>query len=275
MQTQTGLAEVNGTQLYYEAAGEGAPVVLVHGFSLDHRMWDDQFEAFAQQLQVIRYDLRGFGRSALPDGGAYAHQDDLKGLLDHLGLSQAHLVGLSLGGAIAIDFALAYPTRVRSLVLVDAVLRGFQWSPEQSALDGAIWKTAARSGIAAAKAQWLGHPLFAPAQANAHAAPHLTRIVGDYSGWHFVNDDHQRHEDPPASQRLEEMTAPTLIVVGERDLPDFRRIAELLLQIPKAHKVVLPLAGHMSNMEAPGQFSDIVLEFLAKVPPDQSGPAVA
>ena len=92
------IAEVNGTRLYYEMSGSGDPIVLIHGFTFDVRMWDDQVQAFSQQYQVIRYDVRGFGRSALPTEQAYARVDDLKALLDHLGIAGAYLLGLSMGG---------------------------------------------------------------------------------------------------------------------------------------------------------------------------------
>ena len=109
MQIQQGFADVNGTRLYYEMVGSGHPLVLVHGFTLDTRMWDDQFEMFAGRNQVVRYDLRGFGKSALPTTEPYSHPDDLRALMTHLGIEHAFIIGLSLGGAVAVDFAVTYP----------------------------------------------------------------------------------------------------------------------------------------------------------------------
>jgi pimeloyl-ACP methyl ester carboxylesterase len=126
MQIQTGFAELNGTRLYYEVAGSGAALAFVHGFSLDTRMWDDQFEAFAERYRVVRYDARGFGKSALPGSEKYMHAADLKALLEQLGIDRASVVGLSMGGGIAIDFALTYPEATRALVLVDSTLGGFR-----------------------------------------------------------------------------------------------------------------------------------------------------
>jgi 2-succinyl-6-hydroxy-2,4-cyclohexadiene-1-carboxylate synthase len=192
-------------------------------------------------------------------------------LLDQLGIARAHVVGLSLGAAIAVNFALAYPGRVLSLGLTDAVLHGFRWSAELSAIDGAVWQAVATGGIAAAKERWLNHPLFAPARANPQAASRLARIVSDYSGWHFVNDDPHRQAERPAIDRLGEISVPTLVVVGERDLPDFHAIAETLAQgIGGARRVVLPNVGHMANMEAPQQFNAAVMEFLAPPPHGQA-----
>ena len=142
--------EVNGTQLYCEETGAGPALVLIHGFTLDTRMWDDQFGLFAEHYHVIRYDLRGFGQSAVPADTLYAHFDDLKALFDALGIEQAHLVGLSKGGGVALDFALAFPAYVRSLVLIDSILGGFSWSAEGSARDELVWQQAQSGGISAA-----------------------------------------------------------------------------------------------------------------------------
>ena len=268
MSEMQGFATVNGARLYYEVAGEGHPLVLVHGFSLDTRMWDAQFEMLAQHYRVIHYDLRGFGKSALPTGESYAHHDDLKVLLDHLGIAHAYLLGLSLGGAITVEFTLVYPQVTRALILVDTVLWGFQWSAEQSAMDGAIWAQARESGGQAAKELWLNHPLFGPARRNPAVASRLAQIVSDYSGWHFIHSDPGRAPDPPAARRLDQICVPTLVIVGERDLPDFRRIADTCeQQIVNAHKVILPDAGHMSNMEAADRFNETVLGFLANIEP--------
>lgn len=260
---EQGIAEVNGTRLFYEIAGSGHPLVLIHGFALDTRMWDDQFEAFARQYRVVRYDMRGYGNSVSPTEESYSHTDDLKALLEHLGIDRTYLVGLSRGGAVAIDFALAHPEATSALVLVDPVLGGHSWSQEAARTDEAVWETAAKSGIEAGKAQWLAHPLFAPSREKPEVAARLGRIISDYSGWHLINTDPGRYPDPPAAQRLHEIDTPTLIVVGERDLPDFHAIADTLQQIPNACKVVLPGVGHMCNMENPSRFNAIVLDFLA------------
>src|SRR5947208_6867645 len=110
-QAKAGFIEVSGTSLYYEEMGEGHPLVLIHGGYMDRRMWDDQFAIFAEQYRVIRYDVRGFGKSALPTV-PYADRQDLYELLTALGVQSAYLLGLSLGGVIAVDFALEHPTIV-------------------------------------------------------------------------------------------------------------------------------------------------------------------
>lgn len=263
MQIRHDVAYLNGTRLYYEIAGSGQAVVFLHGFTLDMRMWDDQFIPLAQRFQVIRYDLRGFGKSDPPSDQIYSHANDLNFFLDHLGIDQAHLIGLSKGGAVALDFALEFPTRAKSLVLIDTVLGGYHWSQEASARDGLVWQRAREGGIPAAKESWLSHPLFAPAQRQPAIAARLAQIVEEYSGWHFIHHNPERGIEPPAAQRLAELSLPILAIVGAHDLPDFRQITELVYQqAPNAKKMVVPGVGHMANMEAPELVTEAVLAFL-------------
>jgi pimeloyl-ACP methyl ester carboxylesterase len=120
---ESGYMPVSGGKLYYEAAGAGEPLVFVHGFTLDTRMWDDQWDVFASKYRVVPYDVRGFGRSDLP-GGAYANYIDLDAVVQHLGLQRPHVVGLSMGGGIAVDYAASFPDGLRSLTLIDSTLAG-------------------------------------------------------------------------------------------------------------------------------------------------------
>src|SRR5438552_13915178 len=128
-QLQKGFAEVNGTSLYYEVAGEGHPLVLNHGGLVDHHLWDDQFEEFARHFKVIRYDIRGFGDSGMLKSGMepYSMERDLYALLQFLGIEKTYVLGLSMGGALAIDFTLQYPEMVDALITVGAGLSGFAY----------------------------------------------------------------------------------------------------------------------------------------------------
>lgn len=264
MSDASGVADVNGTRLYYESAGTGTPLVLVHGRGLDLRMWDDQLAPFAQKYRVVRYDVRGFGKSALPAETPFRHADDLHALLGHLDIPNAHVVGLSMGGRIAVDFALLYPTSALSLVLVDASLDGVAYDDAWNASLDAIAKRARREGPQAGNEMWLEHELFAPAREQADCHAKLGQIVRDSSGWIWVNDTPLKAMVPPAAERLGEVRAPTLVVVGDRDLPDFQRVADkLATEIAGARKLVLHGAGHMSNMEQPAEFNAAVLKFLA------------
>lgn len=124
------IAEVNGTRLAYIVSGKGDPVALIHGFALDMRMWDPQLAGLEDRYRVVRYDLRGFGRSAVPDGSEYVASQDLATLLDFLKIERAALVGFSFGGTVAVHFALDFPDRITSLILIDSVVGGCCLRPQ-------------------------------------------------------------------------------------------------------------------------------------------------
>ncbi|HEY6409590.1 MAG TPA: alpha/beta hydrolase, partial [Ktedonobacteraceae bacterium] len=148
---------VNGTHLYYERAGSGHPLVLIHGFTLNTQMWDDQFAVFARHYDTIRYDTRGSGQSAVPTEEPFTEVDDLRALLDALGVSRTFVLGLSRGGGVAIDFALVYPERTCALVLVDPALGGWNWSEAFSQSMRELEVTAQTQGVDMARQRWLAH----------------------------------------------------------------------------------------------------------------------
>lgn len=260
----TGHVEVAGTRLWYEAAGSGDPVVFLHAFTLDARMWDAQFESLGRTHRVIRYDARGFGRSAPPRAGeAYSHHDDLAALLERLGAPRAVLVGHGMGGRFALDFAASHPGRARGLVLADTVIAGWPWS--RAFLEGYAPVVAAgrRGDVAAAKRAWLAHPVFGPAREQPAAMTRIERMVADYSGWHFVNEDPATAVAPPTLGRLAELDVPALVLVGERDLPDFRQMADRAAGDLRARLVVVSRAGHHTPLEAPADVTAAIAGFLA------------
>jgi pimeloyl-ACP methyl ester carboxylesterase len=266
---ESGFTNVNGTNLYYEIAGSGEALVLIHGWSFDSRCWDDQFDVFAQKYRVLRYDLRGFGRSELPKlGHSYSHTNDLLALLDSLGIKRAHVLGHSFGGKIAIDFILHYPDRTISLILPDAAMDviGLKVSKELSDWIGNTWRAGRKSGIDKAKEIWIkGSPL-APAMRNSRASAKVKKMIDEYSGWHWVNDDPSISPESYPVERLSEIKVPTLIIVGELNPYDYHYIADLQKQyIPNSIKIVLPNAGHALNIENPKKFNEIVLKYLLKL----------
>lgn len=263
---ESGYANVNGTRLYYEMAGAGTPVTLVHGMSLDLRMWDDQFAVLASDYRVIRYDARGFGKSDTPPPEPYSNSRDLLSLLDSIGIERAHMVGLSMGGRTVIDFVIDNPGRALSLVPVDSGAPGV---PPVSGIRervAVIGKTANDVSVAAAMELWCSDDLFAPGMSNPRSAPALNEIVREYSGWHWTSGMSNVDRDKNTLQSLATIPVPTLVILGELDLLDFHASADAMEeQIPGARKAVIPNAGHMSNMEAPAAFNDLLLEFLAGV----------
>ena len=223
-------------------------------------MWDAQFAAWARVRRVIRYDRRGTGRSAPPGAEPYMHWEDLRGVLDQLGVERTALVGMSQGGAVAIDFALTYPERVDALVIVGGFPSGNRFSDE---FRDSFVRMQEVDDADAAKRMWLAHPLFTCGLANAATADKLRTIIDEYSGYHFLYRDPALRMKPPAVGRPGEIRAPTLVVVGEHDIPDMQRAADLLTQgIAGARKVVIAGAGHTVNMERPAEFNRVVEEFL-------------
>lgn len=252
-----------GGRLYYEIAGDGEPVVFLHGFGLDYSMWDPQWAAFARRYRAIRYDLRGYGRSSLPKG-PYSHTDDLAALLDTLDVKSAHLVGLSMGGRIALRVAVREPARVRSLTLVDTALDGYAWSDDWLNRWRRMTQVSKQGDDAGARALWWQHPLFDPARERTDAADLLQTMIARYSGWHWRNQDPDLGHSSSAP-RMSAISVPTLILVGERDLPDFQLIAQrAAAELPNATLREIAQAGHMANMEAPREFNELVLEHLQR-----------
>jgi 3-oxoadipate enol-lactonase len=262
MSSRGGPLAVDRGVLYYEVTGAGPPVVFLHGFGLDCRMWAPQWQALSSQDRWARYDSRGFGRSSLPQPSPYAHEHDLHALLLHLDALPAHVVGLSMGGRFALRFALGYPAAVRSLVLVDSALDGHRWSEPWRAEWAAITALAQAGDIEGARQRWLAHALFSPARANSAVVPLLASMVQAYSGWHWHSADSARIPAPSCAERLAEIKAPALVVVGEHDLPDFQQIAARLgTGLQRAKQLVVPGAGHMVNLEAPDAFNLALGEF--------------
>ena len=251
--TRTDRLPVSGADLYFEVDGSGPAVVLVHGFSLDARMWDEQVPALRDIATVIRYDVRGFGRSSLPEPDVlYAQSADLVALLDHLDVADAVLVGLSMGGLIVLHTAVIAPSRVRGLVLLDALLDEVEWDAESDIAMDAAAAAAVNDGTAEAKAVWLQHPLFAPARRNPELASRLARQVEPYTCFHWTHTDPRAPLEPSPYAKLEQISAPTTVVIGELDVPCFHEMASVLARrIPDARLITVPDAGHMVNLEAP------------------------
>ena len=259
----TAVLERPGARLVYEVAGDGPAVVLIHGFGLDMRMWDPQVGPLADGFRVVRYDCRGFGASGPFDPAVpYTHAGDLVALLDHLDIGEAVLAGLSFGGRVALQAALADPARVRGLALLDAVLDGVPWDPESArALDDVAWRVQ-EAGVRAGREAWLAHPLFAAARERPDLAAALAAMVAGYPGQHWLGQDPHRETRPPIDV-LEGICVPALVAVGERDVPGFREMSAVLARrIPGAAYRVVAGAGHMVNMEQPAAINDLLISFV-------------
>ncbi len=269
VEVQSGYAEVPGGRLYYEIAGFGDALVLIHGNAGDRRHWDHQFDALARHLRVVRYDIRGYGKSSLPaEGEPYTAHEDLAALLDHLDISKAHIGGWSGGSGIAADFVLAYPQRAASLISIGPWVMEYS-SPAAQSLSAdldAIRSALAEGGPAAAVDAWMQAPFFAATICDSAAGAEFRRIAGNYSWWAFSHSSPQRVLEPNAIERIGEIQAPTLILTAEHDIPACLEIADLLDQsVPDSRKLSMTGAGHLLHMEKPEEFNRHVIDFLRSV----------
>lgn len=256
-------AESNGP-LHVEARGRGAAVVLIHGGQLDCRMWDEQLALYAKTCRVVRYDVRGYGQSP-PAKSVYSDVDDLSSVLDREHIDRAHLVGLSLGGRIAIDFALTHPERVASLVLAGPGLSGFQWKEDDDARFWALTEAAQSLGPEGVTQLWLEDPLMAPAMEHPEIAKRVHELALDNAHCWLDNPLLGRPLKPRAATRLAELRAPVLLIIGTRDVPSIHAIADkLCAEVRGVRRVDIDGAGHMVNMERPAEFDRAVLQFLAE-----------
>jgi pimeloyl-ACP methyl ester carboxylesterase len=259
--TQSGTAEVNGTRLYYETAGEGPAIVLVHGGLVDSRLWDDQMKTFSKHHRVVRYDLRGFGRSAAAPE-PFSHVEDLRALMDYLKIERASVVGLSLGGIIVSDFALEHPERVERLVLVGAGLRGDKQPPDKAAMKA---YEAASKGIAEEFVNvTMKSGLYAAVREGTPAYARLRQMMlENFKAVSTLRPGFLQYPVPETIERLGSIRAPTLVVIGGEDAQSLKNVADTLTAgIPGARKVVIPAASHHPPVERPKEFNKAVLSFL-------------
>lgn len=216
-------------------------LVFLHGFSLDHRMWEPQIEEFSSKFNVLVYDLRGYVKSSMPNQN-YSHYDDLFHLLNHLDIKQVHLIGLSMGGRVVIDFTLEHPEFVKTLTVADSSLGGYK-----STVDFSI---KVENDMQKAREKWLSHKVFEYTNKSPQLANKLKLILNDYSGWHWLNGNKYEQVIPDAKDRLHEITCPTQILVGEHDLEYFKNIGQYMHErITHSNYQLVPNSGHMSNLE--------------------------
>ncbi len=268
--------DTDGIATFYEDSGQGPAVVLVHGHSADLRLWELQAPALVQAgYRVVRYDVRGHGRtSASPTGYTWQNYAlDLRDLLDRLAVPRAHVVGLSMGGGIALQFALDFPERVSSLGLVDSALPGFDYSPEYAgAIEELVATVRVEGPRAAFERLWLTHPLFDGVRRFPERFELLRTMALAYAAADYLDETPLRASAyaPPERQavdRLAELRAPTLVLMGELDIPDFQLIAEVLVgNIAGARLQVIADSGHIPPLEQPEAFNQALVGFLNGVP---------
>ncbi|GCF10028.1 alpha/beta fold hydrolase [Dictyobacter arantiisoli] len=268
-QKETGFLGHEGARLYYETAGTGYPLLLIHAGIADSRMWDEQVAVFAEQYRVIRYDLRGYGATEVPAGPISNHADAAN-LLRHLHVEKAHVLGISFGGLVALDFSLAYPELVASLILVAPSVSGqkpseseLQFSDEENAY---LEKGDLAGATELNLRMWVDGPQRTPEQ----VAPAVRERVHQMQMHAFNIPMPEEAEGipltPPAILRLNEIHVPTLLMVGDLDIPArLALVDELASAISGAQQVLISGVAHMVSMEKPEEFNRLVLHFLGQL----------
>ena len=264
-------AKVNGIEIAYEVYGEGFPLVLAHGYTASKEMWDSQTGPFSERYRVVVYDVRGHGESEAPpvDDPGYTIDTlvaDQKALMAHLGIEQAFVGGLSLGGMIAMRFALTHPSAVRALLLCDTspgMDTTGQWAANRLLMEGIVRSQgvgAVMRGLYAQRAAAEGlNRSNLPAGVVAHVQ-RLERMTPDG----FLGVARAAGEATSVLDRLHEISAPTLIITGKGDF--FRGASEeMAKRLPGARFVVIDGASHGTCLWQPETFTATVLDFLADV----------
>lgn len=267
-------------QLYYEEKGSGEPVVFLHGHSLDTRMWDKQFNAFARAgLRVVRLDFRGYGRSSeQSETFQQTHLDDVLTVMDSLRIGRAHIVGLSMGAFVAAEMIAMCPERLISCTLASGSLHGSLPGPsepmdsvESAQRDKEIAELQAK-GVDVMKAEWLEALMKTGGTESRKMRKPLKRMIDDWSAWQPLHKEPRVLYGRDAQRVLEKRRSvvPTLFLSGENEHRD--KVPSMSRWLDDYRYVILPNCGHMLNMDQPKAFNDTVLDFILSHP-DTLSPA--
>jgi 3-oxoadipate enol-lactonase len=259
---------VNDIDMHYVEAGTGEPVVLIMGFGGDHTAWSFQTRAFAERYRVIAFDNRGVGQTDTPDCPYTTRMmaDDTAGLMDVLGIDRAHVIGVSLGGMIAQELALARPERVRSLHLGCTLPRPDAYTLALNAAWREMRTSLGREAMLRALGLWLFAPVTYQERPDLVEAVLQNSLANPYpqslTGFLRQSEAVAAHD---ARERLGAIRCPTLVSVAEEDIlvpPRFSR--EIAARIPGAALRIVPGAGHGYFLERADAFNALCLEFLAR-----------
>lgn len=255
---------VEGGTLHGEARGETPALCFIHGMGGSLHDWDRLIAALppapSGALPLVRHDMRGFGASEAVEGVAFSHADDLLALIDALGVERIAPVGLSMGGGVALNFALSHPQRVSRLVLVSPAMVGWDWSAEWKAQWRHVTKAARAGDMALARERWFLHPMFDQVRAGP-LADELRAEIAAYHGRQWLRTD-ERPELPDVD-RLPTLAVPTLLLSGGRDVPDMRLIADVIAgSAPQVTRIDYPQAGHMLHIECADAIARAIADFV-------------
>jgi 3-oxoadipate enol-lactonase len=258
----SGYVNVDGGKLFYEIAGTGRNIVLLHDGMVNRQIWDEQFLLLAKTYRVVRYDRRSYGRSTDPQT-QYSHIDDLNQVFDQLKVDKAVIFGMSSGGALAINFALKYPEKVSGLVLVGAVVSGFGYTSHMTNRGGHFNPQDLGTDTKKVIRYFIMDDPYEIYSENTAAKEKVLRLVP------YMGRDNKVPTRPPdrvAVRFLNEIKAPTLILAGEFDIPDVHAHAGVInAGIPNSRREIIPRSGHLIPIEQPALFNEAVVSFLGKL----------
>lgn len=268
-----GRIEVGNGSLYYEEAGTGEPVIFVHGHSLDHRMWNEQFPVFAKKYRAIRYDLRGYGISSpQTEDYQFTHVEDLRTLMDSLHIKKAHIVGLSLGGFVGADMLGCFPERMLSAFLASGNIRKSKGPSEPMTREEATKRdeeiaALKKKGVDVMKKEWYEGLMKSGGSQRERMLQPLWRMIDDWDAWQPLHKEVRviAGLDALAKLKANHPAVPTLIVEGRSENNRFSEHPEILNYLPNGKMKIIDDCGHMMNMERPEEFNAALEEFLASV----------
>ncbi len=277
---KTGMPEKQVTRLYAEYAGTGDTLILLHGFGTDLRLWDDAFGLFARKFHVIRYDMRGYGRSEMPEVGfGYLHADDLKALMDALHIKKAHLVGVSLGGKVVTEFMALYPERVLSASIASGSLSRI---PDRSSVSASVVKIYNDTvfayntrkvlkndsiGMASLKEDWKKAMKQISGKHYSRIKKELNTMIDDWPAWQWTHPEVDALMGDQADSLLsrQQTQPPILLMISQFDFTENKKAMIRMGTIcPKARIQTLSDVGHFSVMEDPSNFYKRVLAFIER-----------
>jgi len=262
---RSGRIDVEGGQLFYEEAGAGDCIVLVHDGLVHREIWDTQFPVLAQDHRVVRYDRRGYGKSDWPTV-PYSDVADLLRVFEQLDIDRGWVMGMSAGGGLSIDFALAHPEQVSGLVLVGAVVSGFDYTNHFYTRGGRLTQQILNDPTALRTYFTTTDP-YNLAPLSTAARERVRMLLEQYPQNADLTKLRLETPPPPALPRLGEIRVPTLIVVGEHDIPDVHTHSGAIdAGIAGARRVVVSGSGHLVPLEQPEAFSTLVRTFLQEGP---------
>jgi len=234
-------------------------------------MWEPQWDSYQRSHRVVRYDLRGFGGSPI-EPGSFSHASDLVALIEQQDLGKTAIVGVSMGGRVALEVAIARPAMVEALVLVGAGFPGHEWSAEMNAADEAEMAALAEGDLDAAVEVTLRTWVDGPRRNPEDVDPEVRARVAEMQkrAYELQIPVWETAEEEPLvgdlAGRIGEVGAPTLVLVGEEDVPDMHEIADRLeRELPNARRASIADTAHVPSLERPREFDQLVLPFLQSV----------